>query len=277
MKLDSSLIRPYEDFAHLDNGAHRHFSVEGPKSRLLFFGCRHVWDLEDPMFSEIVALADTTKPDLFLVEGLQGLRRDAPVLQRQKWLKDISSLPLKEAVHSFGERGFVINYAIERNIPVECPEPKFREEVQHIIQQGFSRDGIVGYYVYRMVHQWLNSRNVPSIADYLAPTINELKALTEWADYDWSFAKIAALSEKFWKAPLKLDDARFYSKGVSPFTARKCADAIETNEVCAASGLFRDQAIAEAILSARNWARSIFVVFGSGHSYTLEDALKASF
>lgn len=276
MKVDSSLIRRYEDVAHLDNGSHRHFSA-GESSKLVFFGSRHLWDVADPMFSEIRTLADTAKPDIFFVEGLQGLRRDAPALQRKELLEDIASPSMEEAVRRFGERGFVIKYAVERNIPVECPEPDFCEEIRHIIQRGFSRDGVVGYYVYRMVHQWLNSPDVPNIEKYLAPTIEELKTLTGWTDYDWSFGNIASLSEKFWGGPLKLDDQRFYLKGISPFTMRRSSDAIETNEVCAASGLFRDQTIAEEVVSARVRARSIFVVFGSGHSYTLEEALKASF
>lgn len=277
MKLDSSLISPYEDFAHLDNGLHRHFSAGDSSSRLVFFGCRHLWDFSGPMFSEMRALADAAMPDLFFVEGLQGLRRDAPASQRKEWLQDISSPTMEEAVRRFAERGFVIKYAVERNIPVECPEPDFREEVRHVIQQGFSHDGVVGYYVYRMVHQWLNSPDVPDIEKYLAPTIAELRALTGWSDYDWSFQNIAALSKKFWGVPLKLDAKRFYLRGISPFTKRKSRDATETNEVCAASGLFRDQTIAEEIVAARIRARSIFAVFGSGHSYTLEKALKAAF
>jgi len=276
-KLDSSLIRHYEDVVHSDNGRYRHFSAGGSTSKLLFFGSLHLRDIGEPMFSEIRALADKAKPDLIFVEGLQGLRRTAPASKRAEWLRDICSTPVAQAVSRFGERGFVVKYAQERNIAVECPEPDLREEIQHIMQQGFSREAVVAYYVYRMVHQWLHSSGPSSIEAYLAPTITELKVLCGWSDFDWSFENIASLSETFWKAPLKLVDKRFYLKGISPFTTRTHKAATETNHVSAASSFFRDKTIAEEVVSARARARSIFVVFGSGHSFTLEDALTAAF
>lgn len=276
-KFNSSLIRHYEDVAHLDKGLHRYFSAETGAEKLLFFGSRHVRDVTDPMFREIYSLADSARPDLMFVEGLQGLRRLAPALQRAELLQDIGSRTVAEVVCRYGERGFAVRYALERSIQVECPEPDFRQEIKHIVRQGFSRDAVIGYYVYRMVHQWLNSPSVPDIETYLKPTIEELRHLTGWNDYDWSFETIASLSEMFWHVRLKLDDPQFYLRGIAPFTTRTDSAATEINHVSAASAFYRDQAIAEEIVSAIGRAKSIFVIFGSGHSFTLEEALKAAF
>lgn len=274
---DTSLIHHYEDVAYLDTGSYRYFTAGGGSSKLLFFGSRHLFDITEPMFTEIQNVADKAKPDLIFVEGLQGLRRSVHDSQRKELLQKISSMSVKEAVCHYGERGFIIKYAVERGICVECPEPEFRAEVAHITQQGFSRDGVIAYYVYRMVHQWLNSSSPMDLQAYLDVTIEQLKTFTGWVEFDWSFRNIASLSETFWKVPLKFDDKKFYLKGLSPFTNRTSIEASETNQVCAASGLFRDLVIAEEIVLAQQRARSVFALFGSGHSFTLEDALKAAF
>ena len=276
-KFNPSLIRHYEDVAHRDKGLHRYFSAERGAQKLLFFGSRHVYDLTDPMYREICSLADEARPDIIFVEGLQGLRRLASPSQRSSLLQDICSKSMEEAVRCYGERGFAVKYASERNIQVECPEPDFCQEMRHIVRQGFSRNAVVAYYVYRMVHQWLNRLSGADVETYLLPTIQELRHLTGWNDYDWSFEAIASISEEFWRTPLKLDDPQFYLRGIAPFTTRTSSGATEVNHVSAASAFYRDHVIAEEVVSAIGRAHSIFVIFGSGHSFTLEEALKAAF
>ncbi len=272
-----SLIKTYESVAHRDDGKRRQFSLQGPQAALLFYGSQHVREVGHPMWEEIKEALDNMNPDLIFVEGINGLRREVMEAKRAALLNEILGLTLLETVRRFGESGFSARYAAERGIAVECPEPSFKEEVRHVEQLGFSRDGIVAYYVYRMVHQWLNTPGAPTLEEYLTPSIDELCASTGWGDYDWALPNIFSLSEKFWGAPLKKDQKYFYARAVAPFGSRREGTGIETNEVCSASALFRDQAIARAIVGAQGRAKRIAVVYGSGHSFTLEEALKAAF
>jgi hypothetical protein len=272
-----SLVKKYEDVASQDDGKRRYVSLYGASSNLHFYGSHHLRDLSDPMFAELYSFTETANPDLIFLEGRLALRPSESPAARARALGELTRGTLKEVVSRSGEPGFIAHYGVQRGIAVESPEPDFESEIAHAFCQGFSPDGIAAYYLYRMIFQWNGSGGEAGLEQYLAHSVAQLSSVPGFEGYDWSFPHILMLSERFWGSPFRTEDREKYRAALVPSGSRSAGTGTEVNEVSACSSYFRDLSIATEIIVARSRARNILVVYGSGHLFTLEEALSEAF
>jgi len=271
----STLVRAYQDVHSRDHGGYNILRIDGPQVRLLFFGCHHIRTPGHAMFGEITGYADELQPDLIFVEGVRGLRRSAS--DRESVCRKLLELPLEEVVTRWGESGFTARLALERGIEVVCPEPGAGEEICAVCAEGFSREAIFGYFIFRMVGQAPVGQSVPELEAFLKPWIDEFQRATKWHGFNYSLSSLELIGRQLWSEdPLRPGDTEFYRMRTAPCGTRSEGNGTEINEVSAATSLVRDRHILGEILDGAERAQRILVVYGSGHSFTLEEALRAA-
>jgi hypothetical protein len=267
-------VRPYEEVRARDHGGYNILRIDGTQVRLLFFGCHHIRAPGHAMFGEITGYADELQPDLIFIEGIRGLRRSAS--DRDAVCKKLLELPLEEVVTRWGESAFTARLALERGIEVVCPEPGAAEEVRAVCAEGFSREAIFGYFIFRMVGQAPAGQSVSELEAFLKPWIDEFQLATEWQGFDYSLASLESIGRQLWgEGPFRPGDTEFYRMRTAPCGTRSDGNGTEINEVSAATSLVRDRHILGELLDGAERAQRVLVVYGSGHSFTLEEALRS--
>jgi hypothetical protein len=114
------------------------------------------------MFTDIENRFQQFKPDVVIVEGIPSLS-EKKELAKQK-AKEISR---DEVIEKFGEPGFTLKLAAEADINMESPEPKYGDEINHLLGLGFTQNEIFAFYMYRYISQYHRMPNKPKIKNYL--------------------------------------------------------------------------------------------------------------
>lgn len=303
------LVRAYGEVQGRDHGGYHIFTVEGHRSSLRFFGSHHINDSAHPMLNEIRRHFDEWQPQTVFVEAIRALRRvevpastaalgvgsngapesaacgeaiqarlAAHAAGQADAKRALLESPLEEVVKRWGESGFAARVALERGISVECPEPSGIEEIRGACAEGLSRDAIFAYFAFRNFSFAPKGASIEDLGRGLSPFISEIQEATGWGDFDFSFSNLLAIGQRVWgEDPARPGDYAFFRMRTAPFGSRAAGNGTEINEVSAAAGIFRDRHILLRLLAARERSKRMLVVYGSGHAFTLEEALRAGF
>ena len=101
-------------------------------------------------------------------------------------------------IREAGEAGLTLKLAVESGIDVESPEPKFEREIEYLIEQGYGKEEIFAYYMYRQVEQYHRNNEEYPIAEYLAPYLREFHEKSNWVDFDYSLEHLSHVGERIW-------------------------------------------------------------------------------
>ena len=227
--------------------------IEQPKRVMWFIGCRHSYSPTDPQIPELTRIWQ---------DWLQRTAHQTRQVFTEGGPRQLADTPA-EAIQANGEAGLMTYLADQAQIVISSPEPSLHEEINELAQQ-FSRDQVMYYYFARAVAQWYRFETRPDFEQYIQRYLDRNQKASGWVDYDFSLEHFKALHDQQAGHPFSLEDRQCMADSSNPVE----------NEVAAASSLYRNQYIFEAI--QRQWEAnvSLFVVFGSGHAFTLEKALR---
>jgi hypothetical protein len=165
------------------------------------------------------------------------------------------------------------------------PEPTFKDEVSGLVASGFSRDSIFAYYAFRGIVQYnrliLSNLSLPPVDKYIRPYIKELRRVSGWNDFDFSFDNVIRVGDMFWGN--NGDPRKPYSEGL----LKEREDPVkwpdrqlpwtEVNEVSQMSTIIRDRSIVSGVISWLEKGKRVLEIFGSTHVIMQEPAYRKYF
>lgn len=174
---------------------------------------------------------------------------------------------LEDATYQDAERGFLAWKAEQENMEYTSPEPDYKQEMRHLLQQ-FSKEQIFHYYFVRSVVQWNRLDPRPDFHEYFE-FVSRMPERYGVDDYDLSIEKLKDIHKEITGRKFDSKDTHFLHRLGSPYH-----DKAITNEVSARSMVFRDQYITEEIKKYWDNGKNIFAVYGHSHVVEQEKQLK---
>lgn len=229
--------------------------VQNNKQTLTFFGCRHSNDIHDP---QNVAIEkewhkfiehDNLQKVAFCEGGLRPLESDKEM-----------------AILKYSEPGLLSWLAHKSNIPIISPEPDETKEIRYLVSEGFSVPQIMTYYFGRQMYQWLkrDHKNHADWESYAERYIHSYAELQPLSAEKLGLKTVLLMYQEITGVPFNKNDEKLLYSISDP----------TSNPVSAASGLFRDISLFNAIKAAWKANKDVFVLYGSGHAIVLEKAIK---
>lgn len=260
-----------EQYSEIEHEYPYKFTVKGKKgSELMYYGASHSGDPEDPMFDDIESTFKEFGPDIVLVEGMENLEERKE--ERLAWLKEHSK---ENVVNEMGEAGFGLKLAADNDTDFMSPEPNFGEEIHSLEKQGFDRDSIFAYYMFRIVPQWHRHGDVGSLEDYLQRHIESFAKASKWGNYDYSFDHVKNIGDQMWGEHLDFDNKKLFHDATDPIPWKEKKDIQgKINEVSRASSRFRDKHTIKQIEKILETYKRPFVIFGGSHAVMQEPAIR---
>ncbi len=220
---------------------------------LYFLGCKHSYDPLHPQFPRILKLwkqfleESRDRDKAVMVEG--GVR---PIKNSQD-----------ETITISGEGGLLCFLADKEGVPALSPEPDEKTHRQEWLKV-FSRDEIQYTVFADYVSQWNRVIDKPDFRGYIQNFLDQNKEDYGWDDFDFSLDHMISLHDN-------QNDHPF-----DPETCRECMAKVShlNNPVSAEGMTIRDEAIVTKIKELWEEGKNIFVVYGSGHAFTCEPALR---
>lgn len=258
--------RQYAEHPFVRESAHTYeYTLENGVKHLTYIGSEHDNHAENPLFTRIDAAFGQARPDLVFVEGSASIN-DPEVLRKR--MENITS---REEAIQRGESFYTQWLAYSHGVKVESPEPDAKEEISSLIRNGFSKQEILSYYVYRFIAQYQRRSENPTneeCREYLSPLLYGFKSESGWGVKEIEEITGDILSD------LDVNDERRYEQEADPIPwPNKSYSRI--NEVAAASNSYRDQHIVSTIAERLKAYDHIFMVIGYTHAVMQEPALKA--
>ncbi len=265
-----SKIMTAEEYSKIRHRAPYVFEIKNENKLISYFGSRHTNDPTDPVFAMIQEKFIAANPEKVFVEGQNSIAgREG---EAARWLKTREH---DEIIKKMGEAGFTLKLAADHEVPFESPEPDFKKEIRYLIEQGFSKECIFAYYMFRQVPQFHRRENPGSFQKYIPPYIKEFIRATSWEAFDYSIKTLDRVQKELYRTPFESENLSPYEEAVDPIPwGSKKKSQTEINLIARASSLFRDRHIIERIAFGLKEHDRIFIVYGASHAVMQEPALR---
>lgn len=170
-----------------------------------------------------------------------------------------------EAIKRHGEPGLMVYLAHQAGVKFDSPEPQSRrDEIRELLKK-FPEEEVAYYYFIRDVVSWLRRKNPNSnLDDFINRRLEYLKTRDVGWHIDITHESMICFHNKKFGHQFGLDDKDCFESSASPYE----------NPVASACSHYRDAYIVAEIKKYWDEGKSIFVVYGMGHSVTQEPALK---
>lgn len=242
------------------------FELENGEKKIVYFGSSHTNDPEDPLFQQIQEKFQESAPEMVYIEGWRSAN------ERKEQIRETLKKENIEDVKKEGESHFALKLAVDAGADFESPEPDFSDEINYLLEKGFSKKDIFYFYMYRDIDQYLRqnkNRSMDECAKYLRPYFARFKKDSDWEENELNLWQEEILSE------LNVEDDEKYNSAVDPIPWEGKPQ-IVLNEISRNSSNFRDRYILQRIIEGLKKYNKIFVVYGSAHAVKQEDALRAA-
>ncbi len=270
---NSGGIMSFQEYAEREHDVPYVFELNKGDKTLTYYGADHSHNPENPMFADIEQRFQKSKPQLVIVEGISQLEK-----QKEKFKVALKESSREDIIKRMGEPGFALKLAIDAGIDVKSPEPELNEEIGHLIEQGYGKEEIFAFYMYRSANQYQRTPNTPSIEEYLQPDMEEFKTSTNWENFDYSIANLQGIGNRLWGDRGALDSEEFSEERIDPvpWGGKKDMQTV-VNQIAAQSSLFRDEYMVKQLQEILKQKDKVFIVFGASHAYMQEPAIKVLF
>ena len=249
------------------------FELEKGPKKLVYYGSDHSNDPAHRIFNDIEQRFNNASPQIVIVEGIPLLNS-----QKDRAREMASGMSSEQVIKKFGEPGFAVKLAVDAGIEMESPEPQYKEEVDHLLKQGFSKEEVFAFYMYRHINQYHRIPDQPSVEEFLKPEIEQFKKSSEWPGFDYSIENLRRIGQTIWGENSNFDDPDVAAQRVDPtLWAGTEEKQTRINLVSQACNNFRDQFIVKRIREILKQYDRVFVVYGASHAYMQEPALKKIF
>lgn len=276
---ESTSIRPIHK-EYLETDEYPTIHVTAPAGNTLdFCGVAHSNDPDGYMIGRVRQelgefLGKTSdNPKLVLLEGWKGPR------------VDMDGLSQDEIIRRGGEEALADRMAREAGVEIASPEPPRDEEFAKLCEE-FPPNQVFYWFVARQAVQW--GREVPLSSDESAMSKEErqqavqqkfsslVQLLSEtlghvpsFQDIGASFGVMSDTHRELFGGEIDWNDLEHFANQANPLDTNSVINAIHNR-----SNQIRDEHIAGEIKKAMDSGRDVFAVYGDGHAYTLDPALR---
>ncbi len=207
---------------------------------------------------------------LVLLEGWRGPHTDTDDLAED------------ELVRRGGEEALADRLARQAGVEIASPEPSRSDEFAKLCDE-FPSHQVFYWLVARQAVQW--GREVPLRADQPSERRQEVQRKFEsftdvlesalghvpsFQEVGTSFGVVAATHRELFGGELDWNDLEHFDAHANPIDENSVV-----NEIHNRSNQIRDEHILGEIKTALHEGKNIFAVYGDGHAYTLEPALRS--
>ena len=240
------------------------------KQHLVFVGSIHENNVDSPTFRMIGDAYAGFDMDVVVIEGYPTSRGANPPR-----LMEYAAEEQRDGFQEGGESVPTIVGAIKEGAEIWGGEPEDADLKNRVLGQGFSAEDMLGYYVLRVVPQWIRERKIESAADArLEPLVEEelrrqrgflrledaiLPNFDSWASW------YQGLNAK----PI---NSSFTTEEAGPLQDGK----FSTNKIAAAVSRARDTYLHELIIKHLKAGKSVMAVFGGSHLMIQRPAFDAA-
>jgi hypothetical protein len=263
-------ILTYEQYEKIEHKRPYIFELKSKNKHLLYIGFGHSNNIDNPDFTILKNEFVKFKPNIVFIEGITDFDKN-----KQQVLKYLKNHTLQQATKKMEERGFISKLAYENGIEIYSPEPSFKKEIEHLLSNGFKKDEIFAFDLYRTVVQHHRNKVQDPIENYLHPYIGGFKRYSNWSNFEYTTANLQKIGERIWgknNGSINVEN----KWRVDP-VKRKGLPWTNVNLVSQQSGYFRDEYICKQIRKYLKKYNKVFVVFGASHAVMQEPYLRKAF
>jgi hypothetical protein len=248
-----------------DPGDHIYpYEISDGERTLTYFGTTHTNDPENPAFGEILKAFEKAHPEIVYVEGMEFINSQKDAVRERLVQESV------EDAKKQGENYYTLKLAVDSGADFESPELKRTEEVNHLVESGFSKEDIFRFYFDRAVYGYQRQAKDLNKEDCLQYIGRNLKAFRDTSDL--LKEEVDALEHEA-IANLDIHDEDKYQSAVDPIPWENKESTV-TNDISRRLSFLRDEYQFERIAEGLQTHSHIFVVYGSAHAVKQEPALR---
>lgn len=234
------------------------YSIKKDGQELVYMGTRHCYNSKDEEFEKIrkewkeFYYRNRDREMIVVVEG--GVR---PIEESEE-----------KAIIKGGEMTFITYLAHQDKVSTICFEP-MRGEVFEEVGKKHSREKVFYQRMAQIALQWNTLTEKPEFEGYIHHFMERDEKESNWNDFDFSFDNLKKIHRELFDTEFNPTDRDFFYTIINPSQKNTIINEISRDE-----DVVRDTAIVKGIIGEWQKGKSIFVVYGSGHSVIQERALK---
>lgn len=254
----ASKVIPYSDWSPDEEPSWTLVLDPAHAGALHFYGASHSDDPAHPQFDEIEAAYDSFQPTVVFYEG--PVR---PLAETRE-----------ETIRKYGESGFIRFLAERDGLLIERLEPDPGAEMQYVLQQSFTLEQAMLFYVLREAARLRERKGMSEdeIEKEIAGLLDRVSSLMETpiqtiADLDAAYRRHWNEPAQWWQAP---------SEWFAPSPEGVETGGTFTNAVNRASSHFRNLNMYRVLTEAVLRGERVFAVVGRNHVPMQVDAIKCA-
>lgn len=260
MSKNKPKIMTYEEYIKgIPHKSPHFFDLKFGENYLFYFGEKHSSDPMIPQWDEHF---------MFWNEFLEKTIDKKRICFIEGGIRPIAS-SRDESILKYGGMGLVSFLASQNKIEVISPEPDEKFERSEL-EKEFSREEVQYYYFSRVASHWSRKRHcAPTFEQYVRPYLESDQRKSGWKNFDFSLENMKRIHFKIFSKDFDPEDSEFLSKQIGLTIINS-----SINKVARKSNFLRDLHILQKIEEYLKLDFSIFIQFGSAHSYIQEPYLR---
>lgn len=268
------LIMSAEQYAEKPHETPYTYEVHSRDAAIHYFGANHTYDPQNPQFEAIEKKFNESKPDLVLIEGIASEHLTDPAV-----IEMIQTASRETTIEKVGEGGFSAWLATKNNIELDSPEPSMADQIQHLLNKGFSKEHIFGHFYYRQIgqyhRQYPENKDAPPLNEDIPQSMQDFVAAAQWEGFDYSLKHLETIGKSIWPTNYKVDDPSKAEERDDPIPWKdRTYSYTVVNEIACENSKFRDRHIIGKLGEyLERGKKKIFIVYGASHAVMQEPAI----
>lgn len=229
------------------------FDIKNDKQKLYYFGANHSFEPKNEQYDLLKKewnkfLQDENKKKIVMVEGA---------------VRNTQEMSEEESIKQDSEAGLLSLLAQKNDIEIMSPELSYEKE-WGFLEEEFGTKRSAYYFFSRVAAQWFNKTEKPTFEEYMRKDCESDKELISSGDYVHTYENIKEIHRELFHTGFDELDEEHFSNQARP----------TKNEVSRYCNDLRDINIIKEIQKYWDEGYSIFIAYGSSHTYVQEDYLK---
>ena len=248
-------IMTFEQYAKKRHRVPYIIKLSADRSRLVYFGAKHVFGSDDPQLAHIERLWAKSKPEVAFFEGADP---------------ETTPTAAKSRAEVTGESGLVVFLAARDRVPVRTLEPAQKDEIALLLER-YSPEEVKVFYVLRLIPQFRSGKHDESVETYTKNILGWLSSKPELKGAPRTVAELKASAARLLP---KLADWRDVPQ--EWFDPVPSPPPTYLNDVSRRLSEFRDRHMLTLLAEQVAQGKRVFAVVGASHVVMQERALRAT-
>lgn len=243
------------------------YQIGARSSDVTLYGCAHLGPENTHEAAEIDTSLSIFRPSLIVVESVDELYHQTPLIQRQAFLRGVSFASLDEALR-FGEIGVALRYAIRTGARIVSAEPLIAQQKKILLRDGIPAVRVEAFFILR-TYASLRSHKGYNFQSAMQMACAKIPPATIYAGLSPD-EFVTEIQQNF--PSLAFDSVDFIG-AFDPTVASDQPEHQWTNDIARKLTIKRDQTVCCFIISKVELESRIFVLYGASHVVAWENAL----